>query len=38
MRGLNPGERADLVEFSFDKTTKEIKVERTWLGGRLVYG
>jgi N-acetylglucosamine-6-phosphate deacetylase len=38
MRGLNPGERADLVEFSFDKATKEIKVERTWLGGRLVYG
>ncbi len=38
MRGLNPGERADLVEFSFDKNTKEIKVERTWLGGRLVYG
>ncbi len=38
MRGLNPGERADLVEFSFDKKTKEIKVERTWLSGRLVYG
>ncbi len=38
MRGLNPGERADLVEFSFDKKTKQIKVERTWLSGRLVYG
>ncbi len=38
MRGLNPGERADLVEFSFDKLTKQIKVERTWLSGRLVYG
>lgn len=38
MRGLNPGERADLVEFSFDKRSKQIKVERTWLSGRLVYG
>jgi len=38
IRGLNPGERADLVEFSFDKLTKQIKVERTWLSGRLVHG
>lgn len=36
-RGLNPGERADLVEFQFDETTKQVTVLRTWLAGRLVF-
>jgi len=37
MRGLNPGERADLVEFRYDAQTKKIEVVRTWVSGRLVY-
>lgn len=36
-RGLNPGERADLVEFRFDRTTAAIEVIRTWMSGKLVY-
>lgn len=35
MRGLNPGERADLVEFRVED--KMLTVERTWLSGRLIY-
>jgi N-acetylglucosamine-6-phosphate deacetylase len=38
MRGLNPGERADLVEFRYDAQAKKIEVVRTWVSGRLVYG
>ena len=37
-RGLQPGERSDVVEFSFDKPTKSIGILRTWLDGELVYG
>jgi len=37
MRGLNPGERADLVEFRLDRETKAIVVERTWVSGKLYY-
>lgn len=36
-RGLQPGERADVVEFDFDKAAKSIRVVRTWLDGELVY-
>lgn len=36
-RGLQPGERADVVEFAFDKTAKSIQVLKTWLDGELVY-
>lgn len=36
-RGLEPGERADVVEFSYDKTAKAIQVQKTWLDGELVY-
>ncbi|MBI4875558.1 MAG: amidohydrolase family protein [Acidobacteria bacterium] len=36
-RGLTPGDRADLVAFRFDPDTKSIRIERTWLGGKLVY-
>ncbi len=36
-RGLQPGERADVVEFTFDKDTKTIQVLRTWLDGELVF-
>jgi N-acetylglucosamine-6-phosphate deacetylase len=35
-RGLNPGERADLVRFRFDETTREIQVVETYLAGRKV--
>jgi N-acetylglucosamine-6-phosphate deacetylase len=35
-RGLNPGERGDLVEFTLD-AGKRLTIERTWLSGRLVY-
>jgi N-acetylglucosamine-6-phosphate deacetylase len=36
-RGLNPGERADLVEFQFDEVARRITVLRTWLAGQLVF-
>jgi N-acetylglucosamine-6-phosphate deacetylase len=36
-RGLQPGERADVVEFEFDKAAKSIRVLRTWLDGEAVY-
>ena len=37
MRGLNPGDRGDLVEFGFDAQEKKISVQRTWMSGKLVY-
>jgi N-acetylglucosamine-6-phosphate deacetylase len=36
-RGLQPGERADVVEFAFDQAAKSIRVLRTWLDGEAVY-
>jgi N-acetylglucosamine-6-phosphate deacetylase len=36
-RGLQPGDRADLVEFHFDPDTKAIAVERVFLDGEVVY-
>ncbi len=36
-RGLQPGERADVVEFNFDPAAKTIGVVRTWLDGELVF-
>jgi N-acetylglucosamine-6-phosphate deacetylase len=36
-RGLATGERADLVLFRVDEATKAVKVEQTWLAGKLVY-
>jgi N-acetylglucosamine-6-phosphate deacetylase len=35
-RGLNPGERADLVRFRYDPATNEIQVVETFLGGHRV--
>jgi N-acetylglucosamine-6-phosphate deacetylase len=35
-RGLNPGERADLVRFRFDDATGEIEVLETFLSGHRV--
>ena len=35
-RGLNPGERADLVRFRMDGATGEIQVLETFLAGRRV--
>jgi N-acetylglucosamine-6-phosphate deacetylase len=35
-RGLNPGERADLVRFRHHQDSNEIEVLETWLGGRQV--
>ena len=37
LRGLERGERGDLVEFSYDSETQSIRVLRTWLSGDLVY-
>lgn len=37
LRGLQPGERADLVEFTFDPDTQAIEVRKTWLNGQLVF-
>jgi N-acetylglucosamine-6-phosphate deacetylase len=36
-RGLETGERADLVEFTFDRARFRIQVLRTWLSGELVW-
>jgi N-acetylglucosamine-6-phosphate deacetylase len=36
-RGLNPGDRADLVLFRRDEATGKITVVETILGGRQVY-
>jgi N-acetylglucosamine-6-phosphate deacetylase len=36
-RGLQPGERADLVEFSFDSQYKKIEVLNVFLDGEKVY-
>ncbi len=35
-RGLNPGERADLVRFRYDAAACQIRVLETYLNGRLV--
>jgi N-acetylglucosamine-6-phosphate deacetylase len=35
-RGLNPGERADLVRFRYDQATRKIEVLETYLAGRRV--
>jgi N-acetylglucosamine-6-phosphate deacetylase len=37
LRGLQPGDRADIVEFSFDEATKRITILRVWMDGELVY-
>ena len=36
-RGLEPGERADLVAFRFEPETRRITVTATWIGGEQVY-
>ncbi len=36
-RGLAPGERADIVQFRYDRETQSIEIERTWLSGELVF-
>ena len=37
LRGLQPGERADVVEFTFNPDTQAIEVRKTWLNGQLVF-
>jgi N-acetylglucosamine-6-phosphate deacetylase len=36
-RGLSVGDRADLVLFRVDDSTKTLSIEQTWMGGKLVY-
>jgi len=36
LRGLNPGERADLVRFRYDRVSHAVEVVETYLGGKLV--
>ena len=36
-RGLQPGERADLVEFHYDPRSKAIEIERVWMDGEAVW-
>lgn len=36
-RGLNPGERADLVRFRLDETTGQITILETFLAGQKVF-
>jgi N-acetylglucosamine-6-phosphate deacetylase len=35
--GLAPGDRADLVEFRFDREAGRLEIARTWISGRQVY-
>lgn len=37
LRGLMPGDRADIVQFRHDPETHAIRIEKTWAGGELVY-
>ena len=37
LRGLQTGERADVVEFEHEAEAKTIRVLRTWLDGEIVY-
>jgi N-acetylglucosamine-6-phosphate deacetylase len=37
IRGLQPGDRADLVEFEHDEAAARLRIKRTWLSGQLVY-
>lgn len=37
LRGLQPGDRADLVEFEYEEGADRITVVRTWMSGQLVY-
>ncbi len=37
LRGLEPGEKADLVEFAYDDAAAKLTVNRTWLSGELVF-
>ncbi len=36
-RGLQPGERADIVEFDYGAASHSIRIRRTWLSGELVF-
>ena len=35
--GLQPGDRADLVQFRFDSAARQIEIVATWISGRLAY-
>ncbi len=37
LRGIQPAEKADLVEFRWDDSARQLTVVRTWLAGELVY-
>jgi len=37
LRGLQPGERADIVEFTFDEAARKITVLRVFLDGEVVF-
>jgi N-acetylglucosamine-6-phosphate deacetylase len=37
LRGLVPGERADLVEFGFDAASKSIAINAVWMDGERVH-
>ena len=37
IRGLVPGDRADVILFTYDSKEKRIKVLKNWVSGKLVY-
>ena len=37
IRGLIPGDRADVIAFTFDSKEKRIKILKSWVSGNLVY-
>lgn len=37
LRGLQPGERADIIEFEYDAAARSIRVTRTWVEGELAW-
>ena len=36
-RGLQPGERADLIEFDYDAAARQISIQRVWMDGEAVF-
>lgn len=37
LRGLQPGERADVIEFEHDAAVKSFRIVKTWISGELAY-
>lgn len=36
-RGLQTGEKANLIEFTYDEATSRLHIQKTWLSGESVF-